>query len=425
MAKLPDAMAEQPEQVQLEPEHHKIDLVIVSEREEREEKDSGYEDFDALDDDCEDLDSDMDGSIIHRPRPKKAVKPPAVPQRSDKRASRILESVLLELKTLDGTLPAKDAEQLSIVSDPHELYLSSEEDASLSDYDDSNSLIDFAPTEDGASQPTSRASSRRSQEDTARVVSFTLVTKPQIIQIIIPPPASQIQKRHSTSLDTLTSTTTTHSTTSYIPSNTRRPPPLMLHSTSPPSRSLTQRSGASLTSLPKRKPSKLNLSTLVSSAKNSFLASDPFALPSTQSYDDEEEAETPVTPKTPTSMAAAAFKKGLSRSMSKRKPSMPKLSKAYDVAGQRESLRMTREAPLEEGGEANERRTVHRAETMPTAAEGVRYSDITQAAGEVIRAPPNEGRDRKTSMGHKMSLGMGMGLGRKKSVKGRGERYMG
>jgi hypothetical protein len=429
MTKLPDAMDHAAGQLHLEAENQKLEF--ISEKKERDEKDSGYEDFDVLD---EEENSDMEGSILHRPRPIKAGKPPAVPQRSDKRASKSFDSVVLELQSLDGTVAAKDAEQLSVVSDPHELYLSSEEDASLSDdYDDSDSLVDFAPTEEGESNPSSRASSRRSQEDIARVVSFTIVTKPRIIQIRIPSTATQ--KRHSVTLDTLKSSMTNSSrSTSYIP--TRRPPPLKLYPSSSNHRlsissssstPLTHHSNTSNMSLPVQKSRKLNLSNIVSNAKDSFLSSDPFGStpnPNDRQRQEKEEQERPMTPKTPTSMAAAAWKKSLSRSLSKRRPSMPKLSLAYTagvVSNQRDSLRLARELAAEASRETKERMMVQRAETMPVQSDGVRYKDIITAAGEVMKAPPvpSDGRERKMSMGHKMSLSMG--LVRKRSIKGKAD----
>jgi hypothetical protein len=149
-------------------EQHSVLFQQQRTEEVREEKalDNGFEDFEEYDqDEC--VDSDMEGSIIHRGRPKKLVKPPALPQRSEKRASRLLENVMLELQNLGGSTQ-KEGDKISIVqeSDPHELYLSSEEDASLSDdYDDS--LTDF---EEGTSSEvpeatrasSSRASSRKS-----------------------------------------------------------------------------------------------------------------------------------------------------------------------------------------------------------------------------------------------------------------------
>lgn len=448
MAKLPSSMGDDPSVVQVQVEEQNGKSELSSQKKERDEKDSGYEDFDAFDEEPED--SDMEGSILNRPRPKKPAKPPAVPARSDKRASKILENVMLELKNLDGSVSTKEAEQQSIISsDPHELYLSSEEDVSLSDdYEDADSLVDFeaSPTSDAdgeESKPSSRASSRRSQEDTARVVSFTLVTKPQIIQINIPPTAAQ--KRHSMNLESFTQST------SYIPLAPRRPTPLKLYPStrrmsiasvnSSNCTPLTHHSNQSLNSLSPRKSSKLsNLSNIMTNAKNSFLASDPFASPARNGEDGDEEQETPITPKTPTSIAAAAWKKSISRTMSKaRKPSMPKISLAYTAGVVNRDSRLAMQLAAEESREAEkeketekkgrgseERAQVQRSQTMPTQEGPVRYEDILRNA---IRAPPpqSEGKDkekdRKMSMTSKM--GMGFGLNRRRSIKGRGDRYTG
>ena len=433
MAKLPAGMAEHDPatvQVHLEAEDQKkVDLT-----KDGSEQDSGYEDFDAFEHQ-EPVDSDMEGSILDRPRPKKAAKAPVVPQRSDKRASKILENVLLELQSLDGSLSAKEAEQQSIVSDPHELYLSSEEDASLSDdYEDSESLVDFeaSPVEDGQeSKPSSRASSRRSQEDTARVVSFTLVTKPQIVQIDIPPTAAQ--RRHSMNLEALTaslSQANVNANADAIPKS-RRPTPLKLYPSSlrrmsisstttmssilnPTlnSRTLTHHhSNASLTSLslPPRKSSKLaNLTSIVTrGAKNSFLATDPFASPSVFTPPDSAEAyadadaEEQETPKSP-------WRKSLSRTMSKaRKPSVSKLSAAY---AQRD-LRLARELAHEE--------------VMELERERERSAPVSPASPVPAPVPARERergeRERKMSISLSGKMA-GLGMGRKKSVKAGRER---
>ena len=429
MAKLPQAVTEHPVKVQLEPDHHEADQVL--EEIQGAEKDLGYKDFDAAEEDLED--HDMENSLFHRPRPRKA---PAIPPRSDARASKILDSVLLEWQTLGATVPSKDAEELSIISDPLESYLSSEEDASLSDFEDSDS-IDFTLTEDGAdSPPSSRASSRHSQEDTARMVSFTVVSKPQIIQIRIAAPT--LHKRHSTNLDNLTAPMKNLSTSYISPHSNHRPTPLKLYpssvrrlSISSPKNRLSYHPNTSLSSLPIRKSSKANLSTLNLTKKNSFLASDPFASPShPQPYEHETEPEAPLMPKTPTSTAASALKRTLSRSLSlSRKPSVPTLNATHaaGAARQRDSLVLARELAAEER-EAKERRMLQRAEISPRSMQGekARYQDVMWAAIEVNGAPlpPSEGRqrekERKAGKGHKMSLSIGMGLGRKKSVKSKG-----
>lgn len=286
---------------------HSSSIHTSSQQTEGKDKDSGYEDFQEFDDE-ECLDSDMEGSVdsmLHRGRPrlvKRAVTAPAIPARNEKRASRILDNVMMELKALDGST-TKEPETISTIqeSDPHESYLSSEEDASLSDdYDDTYSLHDSAGTsspylEEATTEDFTRGSRRKSQEDTARVVSFIMVGKPQIVDIVIPSPASSSPpKRHS--LDALTAF-------SQAPAKTvRRPSPLKLYPstirrmsvssiTSTTSSSNTSSNASDLINHPPRRSSRLTtLTSLVTSVKNniqtsqsagtpthSFLTSDPFS----------------------------------------------------------------------------------------------------------------------------------------------------
>jgi hypothetical protein len=210
--------------------------VLVQQRKgevrEEKDKDSGYEDFEESDqDEC--VDSYMEGSIVRRARLEQPVKTPALPQRSDKRASRLLENVMLELQSLDGS-KQKEEDKMSLVqeSDPHELYLSSEEDASFSD-DNDDSISDFEEDmnledAEAARASSSRASSRKSQEDTARIVSFISVGKPQIVDIYVPNTSpTTAGKRLSQNLETVNSCDT--APTSPPQRSTRRPPPLKLY----------------------------------------------------------------------------------------------------------------------------------------------------------------------------------------------------
>jgi hypothetical protein len=418
----------------------------------REEKDqdSGYEDFEEFDED-ECVDSDMEGSVMNRGRPKKPVKAPALPQRSDKRVSRLLENVMLELQSLDGSTQ-KQPDKVSTIkeSDPHELYLSSEEDASFSDdYDDSSSEYEGMTVEEAetARASSSRASSRKSEEDTARVVSFTMVGKPQNVDIFVPNTSpSRTQNRHPLNLETLASFNTT-STPSALKS-TRRPTPLNLYPAirrmsissitslhlSPTSTTTTKThpyaaSTTNLTlpsTLPPRKASRLasNLTSLVTNTKNSFqsashsfLNSDPLASFSSTSdplnahpyHKNREEEEMP---KTPASVAAAALKKGFSKTMSKaRRPSMPKLSLAYTAGvvtprpnSNVSSSKINLARPAEEKEEnvssepdEAEQKAIPMASslsqnssfssTMADEKAPVRYEDIMRSAGDVIRSP--------------------------------------
>ncbi|KAH7324067.1 hypothetical protein BKA65DRAFT_79589 [Rhexocercosporidium sp. MPI-PUGE-AT-0058] len=325
-------------------------------------------------DEC--LDSDMEGSILHRPRPKKVVKAPVLPQRSEKRVSRILDNVMLELQNIDGSRTKEEDMSRMDQEDPHELYLSSEEDASLSDdYEDSDSLLDFEETyseDEHGGASASRASSRRSQEITAKVVSF-MVVKPHIIEIHIPSshtaPATPADEKPD-SMDAVPAITTkAPSPAPQLRPTMRRPPPLNLQNARPMSMATTSYipssytpampSNASMINLPStsshpvRKSSRL--ASLVTSTKaslsarsstfsaslsasatstHSFLDLDPFAqsanhtLPPLTPTD----LATPITPKTPTSQSSA-WKKSLSRTLSKaRKPSLQKLNAAYNTS---------------------------------------------------------------------------------------------
>ena len=408
------------------------------------ERDSGYEDFGKFDDEF--VDSDMEGSILNRSRPKKTRKPPAVPQRSERRTSRVFEGTMVELKALGEFTPQEGEEQKTDASDPHERYLSSEEDASLSDdYEDSESLSEFGPSNgdtDAPRTPSSRGSGRQSQEDTARVVSFTVVGKPQIIEIFLH--SSVCQKRNSVSFDVAPD--------AYSLPKARRPTPLKLspsslrrlsvastltattRTSSTPSQSLFHESTVSLTTLPTRKSSKLasNLSSLVNSTKHAFLGSDPFPAHEAKEYfplnTGGVQESTPEPPKTPISIAAAAWRTGLSRTLSKaRKSSMPKISLAYTagITQSRNDSKSNLAASGEEEAATDEidpwKQRQRAATTPQTPHEGpIRYEDIMRTA---IKSPPpppyTPVKDRKLSLGMR-------GLTRRKSVRGRSDdRYLG
>jgi hypothetical protein len=132
--------------------------------------------------DYEDLlvDGDMDDDILILPLLHAGRTPPPLPPRSQKRVSRLLGNVMIELKSLDGSPVEKRASP-----DPHEWYLSSEEDGSLSgdNDDDLESLVELGPpsSEPGALPP--RSSSLDSQTSPVRAISFRPAGKPRIIDI--------------------------------------------------------------------------------------------------------------------------------------------------------------------------------------------------------------------------------------------------
>lgn len=112
--------------------------------------------------------------------------PPSIPQKHNLRASRLLDAMTLgKLGTmLEPGHPA--------MTTPHDVYLSSEEDASssaddFSDYEYESASEEFVEAEETPSTPDSPAAStpprRRSHEVTARVVSVVFSGKPSVIEL--------------------------------------------------------------------------------------------------------------------------------------------------------------------------------------------------------------------------------------------------
>jgi hypothetical protein len=216
------------------------------------------------------------------------------------------------------------------------------------------------------------------------------------------------------------------------------------------------------TTLPPRKSSRLasNLTSLVTNTKNSFQSAsqnahtflnfDPFATPTsststsyippsknTNGNNNGEESQE-QTPKTPTSMAAAAWKRSfLSKA---RKPSMPKISLAYtagvvrprensDASASKLNLTIPPAEPEKETSEPaetaeSEREPLSISTTLPRTSspkttkveakdgEKVRYDDIIKGAGEVIRSPtsiPTPKERRATAFGRLIRTKSGKG----------------
>lgn len=99
------------------------------------------------------------------------VEPPALPQKSSLRASRILDS--LKLSSIESATQS--------LTTPHDAYMSSEEDAS-------SSADEFSEYDYESGSETSKGSPvrRKSYEDTARVVSFIFSGKPFLVDLPSP-----------------------------------------------------------------------------------------------------------------------------------------------------------------------------------------------------------------------------------------------
>lgn len=238
-----------------------------------------------------------------------------LPSKSEKRASRILSR-----KGLDCQASAEVEDQSDF--DPLELYMSSEEDGSLSDDEGS---LDFDSEPNEGDQPSLRPSSRRkSQEDTARVVSLIRIGKAHVVSIR---PSSRESRRKSLGLhdSTPTSPVDEITTASHVVTPGALEAPIMASSTSsilPPSTPSTHQ----------RKTSRLgaNLSSLVNSTKastkNAFyssFSSEPSAPLHTNPSTSEESL-------TPTKWNTYWSQHEATQSHSRR-PSMPRVPAGYSA----------------------------------------------------------------------------------------------
>ncbi|RYP08022.1 hypothetical protein DL764_002168 [Monosporascus ibericus] len=106
--------------------------------------------------------------------------PPALPERSTLRASRLLDN--LKLNSIES------ARQSLNTSTSHDIYLSSEEDASsttddLSDYDFESECDSEPQSNSNSDESTESSVRRRSREVTARAVSVIFVGRPSIVDL--------------------------------------------------------------------------------------------------------------------------------------------------------------------------------------------------------------------------------------------------
>ncbi len=257
---------------------------------------------------------------------------PPLPERNAMRASRLLDNLGLKLGG-GGSLEA-----LSLATaTPHDVYLSSEEDASSSagefsdyDYESSNDNDD-----DHALPPARR---RSSHEDTARVVSVVYAGKPSIIDLSEIRRSGSRGSAQSRPLSTVETTTTASS-----------------GSGSEMKRRMSAASATSLSSL-HQPPRKSMLSTLLLSKHKPppFLTIDPYANGSTYSLEipREEDAEDPLpaapprTPRTPTALI-----KGVSRTFSlvrkRSRPLLQAVASASASSPSRDTLALPPPTPSE------------------------------------------------------------------------------
>ncbi|KAK4250363.1 hypothetical protein C7999DRAFT_11831 [Corynascus novoguineensis] len=257
---------------------------------------------------------DMDSPDTVMPSPKPVFandEVPQLPPKSALRASRMLENLGLKL---GGAVEAADLGQATT---PHDVYLSSEEDAS-SDADDFSDY-DYDSSVEDPSSPT-----RISHEDTARVVSVVFSGKPSIVDL----PAVRRRPISSISLGTTRTRSSTesssaaksHITTAWSAAEARPTSPASTASSrhsrlSKDGSSLNRRSTLLSEVLVKKKPPFLNIDPYANGS--GYALNIPKALDSLEG-----ETQSAKTPRTPTTLL-----KGVTRSFSlSRRRSRPNMS---------------------------------------------------------------------------------------------------
>jgi len=297
-----------------------------------------------------------------------ATEAPDLPQRSALRASRLLENLNLKLG------PSTEAVEISQAT-PHDLYLSSEEDASssaddFSDYGD----FEYDLSSEGSQSPVQRTS----YEVTARAVSLVFAGKPSIIELPTPrrsiSPNSIDARKRSSVYSTISSIDRSSTPTGSISS---------LHQ---PTRTSTLVSSF----LPaKRRPPFLNI--------------DPYANGSTYSLEVLKESNdvetTPRTPLTPTALLRGATR-GATRTLSLvRKRSKPLLNN-FVAATSRDHMTTSPSRPLTRPEQVQEE--APKAPELPQLPQSpqspITYNDIIRAAKKnAMMSPP---QTSPTAAGH-------------------------
>ncbi|QGI61801.1 hypothetical protein CEK26_005768 [Fusarium fujikuroi] len=215
---------------------------------------------------------------------------PALPAKSSLRASRCLDGLLTHKLTPEGQAP---------FSTPHDVYLSSEEDAS-------SSADDFSDFEFDSGSDESQSTRRGSHEDTAKVVSVVFSGKPSVIDLprrsVSPSIISEASSRPSSRM----------SISSRPPSHLRRTTtlPVTLPVLDRRMSFCTTSSGSVM-----HPPRTSSMGTRLEKQRPDFLSIDPFA--KVEPEVKEEATERPKTPKSP-----GVFKRTLSLVKKRSRPSL-------------------------------------------------------------------------------------------------------
>lgn len=379
----------------LAPVEHRDDSTTVEQSDRESMNDMSYE---SSNDIMNERNDEMESSS-------KKLQPPALPAGGDKRVSVLLENVLMDLEDMGSSEHTSQfGDQQSMLSqDPHESYLSSEEDASESADEYEGSLLEF----DENGEPISPVSGRRSQEATARVVSITLVQKPQIVDIVHH--SGQSSRSHSAQ-SSIDATNESLDTAPVARRRSKRNSSISIsrrYSIASTISSLISPQTPPDNTPPPRKSSRYGLPALITKQSQANRNSDIFSAPAGDELDypplERPEWDASDEPKTPLSRPTSAWKRTLNRA---RHPSMPKMNLAYMNAGVMPGdLRAARAAAREEKEELmRESPSTQATPTVsPTAAEKngpLRYGDIIKNAIRVSTppAPPPPAKGLKASI---------------------------
>lgn len=281
---------------------------------------------------------------------------PDLPQRSALRASRLLDGLNLKL---GGSIESAEIPQAT----PHDMYLSSEEDASESadDFSDYGDNFDYELSSEGSESPTQQMS----YEVIARAVSVVFAGKPSIIELPTPRRPISPNSIHSGKRSSM------YSTMSAIERSST-------HTGSISSLKQPSRAGSIVSSfLPaKRRPTFLNI--------------DPYANGSTYSLDmfkESNDAESsPRTPRTPT-----ALLRGATRTLSLvRKRSKPLLTNMV-AAASRDHV-SSPEKPLPRPGRLQDElpKPPERPQSPQSPLSPITYNDIVRAAKKNSMTAPRQ-----------------------------------
>ncbi|KAI6782471.1 uncharacterized protein J7T54_001328 [Emericellopsis cladophorae] len=288
---------------------------------------------------------------------------PALPQRSNRRASRFLEPINPKTGFLDEQPP------LSPSHPPHEVYLSSEEEASSSADDFSDNDFD-SDTEVDPLTPV-----RKSQEDTARVVNFVYWGKPSIVELPQRPTSPETMYSNPSQPRKVRRTTTEPITPN------RRTSFSSTHSSS--RFSTVSRSSTAMGSPLRHKPA--------------FLSIDPCP-----SRPESEHAHDPDRPRTPKGSSNSMLKRTLSLA---RKRSKPHLNQAASQSSSDLAIRPVSVEPFSQTSSPD-----------PEAAlKATRRRTVMVEPPPIPEDVPTTPVSSRLSKGHSRLRGLSISLGRRKA----------